>query len=67
MTVEDVNFTFHGEPNYWEWKEVVIGKITLQAGVHTFKMTSLSKRPNIDYFQFETLKYGNKEKERVLE
>ncbi len=67
MTAEDVTFTFHGAPNYWEWKEVVIGKITLQAGVHTFKMTSLSKRPNIDYFQFETLKYGNKEKERVLE
>ena len=67
MTAEDVTFTFHGHPNYWEWKEVVIGKITLQAGVHTFKMTSRSKRPNIDYFQFETLKYGNKEKERVLE
>lgn len=62
MTAEDVTFTFHGAPNYWEWKEVVIGKITLQAGVHTFKMTSLAQRPNIDYFQFETLKYGNQEK-----
>ena len=30
-------------------------------------MTALTQRPNIDYFQFETLKYGNQEKERVLE
>lgn len=66
MTAEDVTFTFNGQ-NFWEWKEVVIGKITLQAGVHTFKMTSLTNVPNIDYFQFETLKYGNQEQERVLE
>ena len=59
MTAEDVTFTFHGHPNYWEWKEVVIGKITLQAGKHTFKMTALTQRPNIDYFDFEVLKYGD--------
>ncbi len=67
MTAEDMSFTFHGHPNYWEWKEVVIGKITLPAGEHTFKMTSVSRRPNIDYFDFEVLKYGNQEKEKVLE
>ena len=67
MTAEDVTFTFHGSPNYWEWKEVVIGKITLPAGEHTFKMTSVSERPNIDYFDFEVLKYGTQEKEKVLE
>ena len=67
MTAEDMSFTFHGDPNYWEWKEVVIGKITLPAGEHTFKMTSVSRRPNIDYFDFEVLKYGDQEKEKVLE
>ena len=67
MTAEDMSFTFHGDPNYWEWKKVVIGKITLPAGEHTFKMTSLTRRPNIDYFDFEVLKYGNQEKEKVLE
>ena len=67
MTAEDMSFTFHGHPNYWEWKEVVIGKITLPAGEHTFKMTSVSRRPNIDYFDFEVLKYGTQEKEKVLE
>lgn len=67
MTAEDMSFTFHGAPNYWEWKEVVIGKITLPAGEHTFKMTSISRRPNIDYFDFEVLKYGTQEKEKVLE
>jgi len=66
MTAEDVTFTFNGT-NYWEWKKVVIGKITLPAGEHTFKMTSLTKRPNIDYFQFEALKYGNQVKEKVLD
>lgn len=67
MTAEDVQFTFNGAPNYWEWKDVVIGKIDLSAGEHTFRMTALTQRPNIDYFQFETLKYGDQVKEKVLE
>ena len=35
-------------------------------GVHEFVITAISKRPNLDYFQFEAIKYGEQALEKQM-
>ncbi len=66
MTAEDVTFEFHNSGDYWNWKDVVIGKISLKAGSHTFSIKSKSKRPNLDCFDFAVLKYGDEVAQKTV-
>ena len=66
MTAEDVTFEFHGQGDYWNWKDVRIGKISLKAGSHTFSVKSKSRRPNLDCFDFTVLKYGDEVAEKKV-
>ena len=66
MTPNDVQFTYAGGTSYWEWKSVEFGTISLAKGAHTFRITSIDHRPNLDCFDFEAIKYGDQEKEKVL-
>ena len=66
MTPNDVQFTYAGGTSYWEWKDVVFGTVSLEKGAHTFKITCLEHRPNLDCFGFEAIKYGDDAKEKVL-
>ena len=55
-----VQFTWANQGgNYWEWKDVHIGNINLTAGIHTFRITSINQRPNIDCFDFTVFQYGD--------
>lgn len=66
LKAQDVTFTYSGGQDYWNWKDVSIGQVTLAAGEHTFKLTAINQRPNIDYFDFEVLKYGDQDSGKVL-
>lgn len=55
-----VTFTWaNKDGNYWEWKDVQIGNIDVEAGLHTFRITSINQRPNIDCFDFNVFQYDN--------
>ena len=62
----DVRFFFNGTGDYWNWVDVEYGKVELPKGEHTLTITSIEKRPNIDYFDFEVLSYGEQHVEKNL-
>ena len=66
MIPSDVQFTYSGGVDYWNWKNVELGTIALTKGVHEFVITAVSKRPNLDYFQFEAIKYGEQALEKQM-
>ncbi len=66
MEAEDVTFEYKGNGDYWNWKDVKIGKISLKAGSHLFSIKSLTKRPNLDCFDFAVLEYGEEKAEKKL-
>ncbi len=66
MTAEDVTFEYKGVGDYWNWKDVKIGKISLKAGSHLFTLKSKNQRPNLDCFDFTVLKYGDQVAEKTL-
>lgn len=65
-TVNDVVFTYSGGNDYWNWKDVIYGKVSLTKGVHYLTIDAISQRPNLDYFEFTALKYGDKEVEKTI-
>ena len=66
MTAEDVTFEFKGNGDYWNWKDVTIGKVSLKAGSHLFSIKSKTQRPNLDCFDFAVLQYGEDKAEKKL-
>ena len=66
MTAEDVTFEYRGQGDYWNWKDVVIGKISLKAGTHTFSIKSKTRRPNLDCFDFAVMKYGDEVAQKTV-
>lgn len=65
-TLNDVVFTYEGKGDYWNWKNVIYGKVSLTKGQHVFTIDSISARPNLDYFNFAVVKYGTQEVEKVV-
>ncbi len=66
MLADDVEFEYKGQGDYWNWKDVNIGKISLKAGTHLFTLKSKSQKPNLDCFDFAVLKYGDQEAEKIV-
>lgn len=66
MKAEDVKFEYNGGNDYWNWKRVIIGKVTLPAGKHMFTIRSINQRPNLDCFDFKVNKYGDQVAEKKL-
>lgn len=64
LTADDVQFEYSGGQDYWNWKEFKVGKVTLSAGNHTFRITSKTQRPNLDCFDFMVVKYGDEVAEK---
>lgn len=62
----DAKFFYSGGTDYWNWVNVEYGKVELPKGEHIFTITSLQKRPNIDYFDFEVLSYADQSVERNM-
>lgn len=67
LAADEPNFTFEGKGDYWNWKLFKIGKVSLPAGKHVFRITSLNRRPNIDYIDFVVTKHGTDVAEKQLE
>lgn len=65
-TLNDVVFTYEGKGDYWNWKDVIYGKVSLTKGQHVFTIDSISARPNLDYFDFAVVKHGTQEVEKVV-
>lgn len=63
---DDVTFTYAGTGDYWNWKEFKIAKLDLPAGDHTFSLTAINQRPNLDCFDFRITKYGDEVAEANL-
>ena len=62
----DDEFYYNGTGDYWNWIDVEYGKVDLTKGKHTLTITSLQHRPNIDYFDFAVLKYGEQSIDKVV-
>lgn len=65
-TLNDVVFTYEEKNDYWNWKDVIYGKVSLTKGQHVFTIDSISARPNLDYFDFAVVKHGTQEVEKVI-
>ena len=61
LTADEPNFEYNGGNDYWHWKEFKVAKLSLKAGEHNFQLEAINQRPNIDYFEFKVVKYGEKE------
>ena len=59
LTADDVTFTYEGKGDYWNWKEFNIATVDLTPGTHTFSLTAINQRPNLDCFDFYIIKYGD--------
>lgn len=59
LTANDVTFTYEGKGDYWNWKDVFIGRCSLKAGSHMFQLEAINQRPNLDCFDFTIVTYGD--------
>lgn len=60
LNVEDPHFKIDRPDDFWHWIDFKLGKVSLTKGKHTFTIESISRRPNLDCFDFKVIKYADK-------
>jgi len=60
MTSNGYSAFGHTDANqYWNWKDVDLGKATVKKGFHTFTYTAIGNGINLDCFKFTTSYFGD--------
>jgi hypothetical protein len=60
LTSNGYNSFGHTDANqYWNWKNVDLGKATVKKGLHTFTYTAIGDGINLDCFTFTSAYYGD--------